>query len=116
MLFRSKAGKFKALAVTGSKRQSALPDVPTMVESGVPGVEYNGWIGLFTTAGTSREIVQRLADEVAKMSKSPDVTKYFPGWGVDPVANSPEQFGAIFRSEVEKFARVIREAKIPQVD
>ena len=111
-----KAGKFKALAVTGSRRQSALPDVPTMVESGIPGVEYNGWIGLFTTAGTPREVVQKLADEVARMSKSPDVTKYFPGWGVDPVANSPEQFGAIFRSEVEKFARVIREARIPQAD
>jgi tripartite-type tricarboxylate transporter receptor subunit TctC len=111
-----KSGKFKALAVSGSRRSSALPDVPTMIESGIPGVEYNGWVALFTTAGTSSDIVHKIADEAARMSKSPDVTKYFPGWGVDPVANTPEQFGAIFRKEVDTFARVIREAKIPQAD
>ncbi len=111
-----KSGKVHALAVTGSRRSSSLPDLPTMTEAGVPGVVYNGWVGLFTRAGTPPEIVHKIADETAKMLHSPDVMKYNPGWGVDPVGNSPEEFGAIFRSEVDKFAKLIREANIPLAD
>ena len=111
-----RAGKVKAIAVTGSRRSSSLPDLPTLIESGVPGVEYNGWVGLFATGGTPREIVQKVADEAAKMLHLPEVMKYNPGWGVDPVGNTPDQFAAIFHAEVDKFTRVIREAKIPQAD
>jgi tripartite-type tricarboxylate transporter receptor subunit TctC len=111
-----KSGKVKALAVTGSRRSSSLPDLPTLVESGVPGVEYNGWVGLFASAGTPREVVQKIADEAARMLHLPEVMKYNPGWGVDPVGSTPDQFAATFRAEVDKFAKLIREAKIPQAD
>jgi len=109
-----KSGKVRALAVSGTRRSSRLPDVPTMTESGVPEVQYNGWIGFFVQSGTPRDIVNRIAGEAQKLLKSPDVVKYYPAWGVDPVGNTPEAFAASFRAEVEKFARVIRQAKIPQ--
>jgi tripartite-type tricarboxylate transporter receptor subunit TctC len=111
-----RAGKVKALAVTGTNRSSSLPDVPTMKESGVPGVEYNGWISFFVPTGTPRDLVNRIAGEAARILKAPDVMKYYPGWGVDAVGSTPEQFAPVFRAEVEKFARVIRDAKIPQAD
>ncbi len=111
-----KSGKVHALAVTGSRRSSSLSELPTMAESGVPGVVYNGWVGLFTRAGTPSEILHKISDEAARMLHSPEVMKYNPGWGVDPVGNSPEEFGTIFRAEVDRFAKLIREAKIPQAD
>jgi len=111
-----KSGKVKALATTGSRRSASLPELPTMVEAGVPGVEYNGWVGLFTPSATPRDIQQRIADEAARMLRMPEVMKYNPGWGVEPVGSTPEQFGAMFRSEVERYSKLIRDAKIPQAD
>ena len=115
-LAQIKAGKFRALAVTGTNRQSAMPDVPTMMQAGVPDYEYNGWVAFFTTGGTPRDIIAKIADEAARMLHQPEVMKYNPGWGVDPVGNGPDAFGAIYRKEIDRYTRVIREAKIPQVD
>ena len=111
-----KSGKVKALATTGSRRSASLPELPTLVEAGVPGVEYNGWVGLFTPSGTPRDIQQKIADEAARMLRMPEVMKYNPGWGVEPIGSTPEQFSAMFRGEVDKYARLIRDARIPQAE
>ena len=111
-----KAGKIKALATTGLARMSSLPDVPTMTESGVPEVQYNGWVGLFMPGGTPRDIADKISGETSKVLRMPDVAKYYPAWGVEPVGNTPDAFGAIYHSEIERFTKLIREAKIPQVD
>ena len=115
-LAQIKAGKFRALAVTGSNRQSAMPDVPTMMQSGVTEHEYNGWVAFFTSSGTPRDIIVKIADEAARMLHQPEVMKYNPGWGVDPVGNGPDAFAVIYRREIDRYTRLIREAKIPQVD
>jgi tripartite-type tricarboxylate transporter receptor subunit TctC len=115
-LAQVKSGKLRALAVTGASRASSLPEIPTMMEAGVPDFEFNGWVGLFAAGGTPADIVNRIAGEAARMLTLPDVTKYYAGWGVDPVGSRPEAFAVRYRSEIEKYTRVIREAKIPLVD
>ena len=109
-------GKLKVLAVTNAKRSSALPDVPTVAESGVPGYEFGGWTGLFTTGGTPREIVKRIDEETARLVKLPDVAKYFVAWGVEPDYRNTEEFMARYLADIEKYTRIVRNAKIPLVD
>ena len=110
-----KSGKLRALAVTAGKRAQALPDTPTVGES-LPGYDFTGWDALFTTAGTPAEIIRRISEETAKVLHAPDVAKYYAGWGVEPVGSSPEEFTARFRADVAKYARIIREARVPLVD
>jgi tripartite-type tricarboxylate transporter receptor subunit TctC len=107
-----KAGRLRALAVTGAKRASMLPDVPTVAESGVPGYELTNWFGLVTRAGTPREIINRVNADVVKVLQMPDVRERLLGMALDPVGDTPEQFGAYMKSETAKWARVIKEAGI----
>ncbi len=111
-----KANKLRGLAVTGRTRSAGFPDLPTMIEAGFPGVEYNGWTSLFVPAGTPHEIVARMGSEVAKFVRMPDMQKYFAAWGVEPPNVAPEALPARYRSEIDKYVKVIREAHIPQVD
>ena len=109
-----KSGRVKALAVTGAKRNAALPDVPTVAESGVPGYAMNTWYGAVMPAGTPPAIVGKLNAEINKILKMPDVRERLAALGADPVGGSPEQFGAYIKSEVAKFTRVVRDAHLGQ--
>ena len=108
-------GKLRGLAVTSDKRSSALPDVPTMAEAGVTGQESETMQGIFLPAGTPKEIVDLLNREIAKAMAMPDVKEKCAQLGFDPVADKPDEFAAYIKKEVEKWAKVIKDAKIPQI-
>jgi tripartite-type tricarboxylate transporter receptor subunit TctC len=103
-----KSGRLRALAVAGPKRTEVLPDVPTMKEAGVEGVEVPLWFGLLAPAGTPREIVQLLAANVAKAAHSPDLRHKLVDQGADPVGNTPEQFQRQLDKEVASWLEVVK--------
>ena len=109
-------GQVRGLAVTGQKRSAALPQVPTLLEAGVPGLEADSWYGLFAPAGTPRDIVLRLQRETAEVLKSPDVVERLRSAGNEPVGGTPEQLNALYRADIARFAKVIADAKIPKLD
>ena len=109
-----KAGKIRALAVSTPKRSPAAPDIPTTAEAGVPGYEATAWFGLVATAGTPPAIVAKLAAETQRILKLPDVAERIAGLGAEPVGNTPDEFGKFIVSEIAKWSRVIREAKVEQ--
>ena len=103
-----KSGRLRALAVAGAKRTELMPDVPTMKEAGVEGVEVPLWFGLLAPAATPREIVRALAAAVAKAAHSPDTRKRLIEAGAEPVGNTPEEFSAMLKEEVRRWAEVVR--------
>jgi tripartite-type tricarboxylate transporter receptor subunit TctC len=103
-----KSGKLRAIAVTTGKRSSALPNVPTIAESGVPGFDISTWYGVWAPAGTPKEIVGKLSGEIAKIFKMPDVRERLAGLGAEPVGNSPDEFAAYCRSELAKWAKIVK--------
>ena len=107
-----KAGKLRPLAVTTPRRSTELPQVPTLAEAGVPGVEITTWYGLFTTGGTPRAIIDRLHAELAKALALADVRARLVGLGGEPGALSLAQFAEMNRAEFERYGRLIREAGI----
>ena len=111
-----RSGKLHPLAMTGSQRSGAIPQVPTMVEAGVPAFELTGWLGLFAPAGTPRPVVERLYAATASAISDPEVRERFPALGYEPVASTPEAFTARFKHDLLLYARVIREARIPLQD
>ena len=111
-----KSGKLRPLGVASGSRSAFLPEVPTVMEAGVPGYELSTWAGLFVPAGTPRDIVQKISAEGVRMLKAPDVQKILVGWGVEGIGMGVEQFEVRYRADVEKYARLVREARIPQVD
>ena len=107
-----KGGKVKALAVMSPKRTPELPDVPTLAEAGLPGVEMTTWYGLFVTAGTPKDVVNRLYAETMKALQMPDVQKRLTGLGGEPGNVTQEQFTALVKSDYERFGRLIKEANV----
>jgi tripartite-type tricarboxylate transporter receptor subunit TctC len=107
-----KAGKLRALAVTGGKRLAQFPDVPTVAESGVPGYESTTWFGLLAPAGTPREIVDKLNAEVVRGLQSADMKERFEQQSAFPVGNTPEQFTAVLKADTAKWGKVIRDSGI----
>jgi tripartite-type tricarboxylate transporter receptor subunit TctC len=105
-------GLLRGLAVTSERRVPALPDVPTMAEAGVPDQEAETLNGLLAPAGTSPEIIARLHRELAAIMAMPEVTDRLATLGFTPITTTPEQFAVRIKSEMEKWDRVIREAKI----
>src|SRR5688572_3822760 len=105
-------GRLRALAVTSAKRSEALPDVRTMAELGYKGQEAETLQGLMVPAGTPKEIVSRLHAEVVKIMAMPDVRKRVVELGLYIIANTPEQFAAQVKDEVQKWGKVIRSANI----
>ena len=105
-----KAGKLRALAVTTTKRSAALPEVPTMEEAGVPGYDASSWFGVLVPAGTPREIITRLHDEIVKALNLPEVKASLQGQGANPVGNTPEQFAAHIRAEIAKWSKVVKDS------
>ena len=111
-----KNGQVKGLAVTGQKRSPALPEVPTLLEAGVKGLEADSWYGLFAPAGTPRDIVMRLNREMIEVLKAPDVVERLRSAGNEPAGGTPEQLNAVYRADIARFAKVIADAKIPKLD
>ena len=107
-----RAGKVKALAVASARRISALPDVPTVAESGVPGFEAWAWQGLVVPAGTPQEVMTRLRVEYSKAVGDPALRQKLIDAGVEPLTSTPEELAAYIRSETAKWAKVVKEANI----
>jgi tripartite-type tricarboxylate transporter receptor subunit TctC len=104
-----KAGKMKALAVSGKARNALIPEVPTFAEAGLPGFDASFYFGLAAPAGTPREIVQKFAAESAKIVNAPEFReKYLNNLGFEPVGDSPEQFAAFLREDREVAARKVK--------
>ena len=101
------SGKLKALAVTGKTRAESLPNVPTMIEAGVPGYIALTWNGLLAPAGTPKEIVARLNEAIVKAMRAPEMKEYLAKIGQDPGWSTPEEFAVFLRDETEKWAKVI---------
>jgi tripartite-type tricarboxylate transporter receptor subunit TctC len=110
-----KAKRLRALGVTTTKRSSVLPDVPTIAEAGVPGYEAQQWFGVAAPGATARAIVERLHKELVAVLKDADVVNAFAAQGAEIVANTPDEFAAYLRSEIDKWARVIKAAGIPPI-
>jgi tripartite-type tricarboxylate transporter receptor subunit TctC len=111
-----KAGRIRALGIGTLKPSRSAPQLSTIASQGLPGYEANTWIGLLAPAGTSREIVNRVNADLVKILKIPDIQERLSSQGAEPVGSSPEQFDAFLRSEVTKWGKVIREAKVPLVE
>jgi tripartite-type tricarboxylate transporter receptor subunit TctC len=107
-----RAGKMKALGVSTVKRSALAPEVPSIDEAGVAGYDLSVWFGVLAPAGTPREIIQRLNVEIVRILQSPDVKERFLKQGVDVQTGTPEQFDAFVKSEVARWAKVIKDAGI----
>ena len=109
MLGHIRTGKLRALAVTGVKRAPQLPDVPTVIEAGVPDYEAYVWMGLLAPKGTPTTIVDKLRNAVAAALATTDVQNYMAGASVEAVGSTPAEFAGFFHSEKDRWARIIRE-------
>jgi len=105
-------GKLSALAVTRKVRSQALPNIPTMAESGYPDIEGENWFGFIVPAGTPKEIVALLHREIVKLGSLPDVTEKLSALGFEPVGNTPDEFAAQIKHELPKWAKLVRDANI----
>jgi tripartite-type tricarboxylate transporter receptor subunit TctC len=109
-----KSGKLRAVAVTGPKRIPALPDVPTVAESGVPGYDVILWHGLIGPKGLPRPIVERINAEATKALKQKDTGEQLQNDGVDPAGGTPAQFGAQIKKEIGIWRKVATDAGVKQ--
>jgi len=109
-----RGGKLRALGVGTTRRTKLMPDVPPISDT-LRGFEATTWVGLLAPAGTPKEIVSRMQQEVEKVLRSPEVQERLSLSGAEPVGNSPEQFGAYIAAEIQKWERVVKQAKIPPV-
>jgi tripartite-type tricarboxylate transporter receptor subunit TctC len=107
-----KAGKLRALAVTGEKRSQAAPEIPTMAEAGYPGVVFNLWVGLLAPAGTPADIITKLNADTVKSAQLRDVRERLLGEGTEPYTTSPSQMADIMRAETAQWAKVVKAANI----
>ena len=107
-----KAGKLKAIAVTGTKRAPLLPEVPTVAESGVPGYDVTVWFGMQMPAGVPRAAVDRANRDIVQILKDPEVVKLFRDQGVEVEASTPEAFGELLNREIPKWTKVVNDAGV----
>jgi len=106
------SGRIRALASSVAKRPASLPDLPTVAESGLPGFDAGVWYGLLAPAGTSREIVMKLNGEVVRALNHPDYRKLLVGNTIEPIGSPPEELARYTKSEIAKWSKVIKEAKV----
>jgi tripartite-type tricarboxylate transporter receptor subunit TctC len=107
-----KSGRLKALGVSGAKRSTSLPEVPTFIENGLDGFVVDSWVGIFAPAKTPRAIVDRLQRELAVILAQPDVRERYAVLGIEPVGNTSEQFGEQVRADLAKWEKVVKQANI----
>jgi tripartite-type tricarboxylate transporter receptor subunit TctC len=103
-----KSGKLRAVGVTSAKRVAALPEVPTIAESGVAGFDVSSWFGVFVPAGTPRAIVNKMNQEIHRILANPEVRQRLIDQGADPASNTPEEFAAYVKSEMTRWGQVVR--------
>ncbi len=104
-----KAGKVRALGVTGVKRTASMPDIPTIAESGVPGFDLTSWYGILAPAGTPAEIVHKLNDALVKIVAMPEMQRQIVDAGADPYTTTPAEFSTLIRSDVAKYTRLVKD-------
>jgi tripartite-type tricarboxylate transporter receptor subunit TctC len=107
-----RGGRLRALAISAPQRSPEYPDVPTFAEAGLPQYETNAWYSMHAPAGTPPDIVRRLNSELVAILKDPDILARFKQLSTEPVGNSPEEFAAFVRTELDKYARIIKAANI----
>jgi tripartite-type tricarboxylate transporter receptor subunit TctC len=107
-----KSGRIRALAVSGESRSLSLPEVPTFTEAGLPGYEVKSWQGILAPARTPQAVIDRLSQEIARILRTPGVRDNLLTMGADPFINTSQQFGALIKEEIAKYAKVIRETNI----
>ena len=107
-----RSGKLRGLAVTSRQRSPLAPELPTMIEAGIPGYEASTWFGFFFPAGTPPAIVARLHAEVVRILGLAEVRSQFKNQGFDPVGNTPEEFRRYIREEMEKYANIVKAAGV----
>ena len=105
-----KAGKLRALGVTSAKRSSALPDVPTIAEAGLPGYEATAWFGILAPAGAPEPVIKKLNTEISAVLRDPTVNTWMEGQGFDVAGGSPADFADHIRKETAKWARVVKDS------
>jgi tripartite-type tricarboxylate transporter receptor subunit TctC len=107
-----KAGKLKALGVTTAKRAAAAPDMPSLAESGLPGFDVSTWYGMLAPVQTPAAIIKKLNDELVRSVKSKEMRERFAAEGAEPVGNTPKEFHAIIKVDIERWSKVIQKAGI----
>ena len=112
MLPQVKAGRLRAIAMTGSKRSAAIPDIPTVAEAGLKGYETGSWYGVVAPAGTPRYAIDKLNSEIVRITKSPQVTTKLVEEAVIPVGSTPAEFAAYIKAEIARWGKVIKTAGI----
>lgn len=108
-----KTGRLRALGVTSVKRVSSLPDVPTVAEGGVAGYEVVGWYGIAAPAGTPQPVVAKLQTDISAILHAPELRDKLAAEGAEAVGSKPEEFGAFIKSEIDKWGKVVKAARIP---
>jgi tripartite-type tricarboxylate transporter receptor subunit TctC len=103
-----KAGRLRGLATTGAKRAAAAPELPTMIEAGIPGYEAANWFGTIVPVKTPPAVVAKLSQEIGRALRAPDVRERLLSQGMEPVSNTPEAYAAYVRAEMAKWARVVK--------
>jgi len=112
VLPHAKAGRLNAIAVGTTKRSAALPDVPTVAESGFPGFEVSLWLGFFAPKGTPAPVLKKLYGELVAIAKSPDMKEPFERNGADPLTTTPAELSKLMKAELAKYSKVIKAANI----
>ena len=107
-----KAGKVKALATSGLKRSTQMPDVPTVIEAGLPGYEVDVWYGLFAPRGTPKPVLAKIAADAIRIMQAPDMRERWNAVGVEPAGTPPAEFKARYNEELAKWAKVVTSAKL----
>ena len=107
-----RAGKINAIAVGGSKRSRLAPEIPTFAESGYPDLDVDFWYGLLAPAATPKDIIAKLNQDVALVLNAPEMRETLPAQGLEAVTGTPEQFGELIRTDLARWAKVIKSAGI----
>ena len=107
-----KAGKLRALAISGDKRSAVLPEVPTFAEASLPKFSGTNWFGIVVPAKTPREIIRKISDDIIQIGQTRDYQERLTKQGVEPFSLTPEQFSALIREDIGRYAEVIRKANI----
>jgi tripartite-type tricarboxylate transporter receptor subunit TctC len=109
MVGHIKAGKLRPLAVTGANRSPQLPEIPTVIEAGVPGYEAYVWMGLLAPKGTPASIIDKIQRDVGQALATPEVKTYMANSGIEIVGSTPAEFGIFYRAERDQWGKVVRE-------
>jgi tripartite-type tricarboxylate transporter receptor subunit TctC len=112
MLAQVKGGKIKAIAMASDKRVPFAPEIPTVIEGGVPGYTYGTWAMVLAPAGTPKEIVNRISGEIAKQLRTAETREKFSALGVEPVGNTPEEAAEFLKAEIAKSGKIVRDAGV----